>query len=418
MNSVQDISTSHDPHGDHLAHHFGTHRQQADAAKLGMWLFLATEILLFGGLFCAYAVYRGNRPELFDYGSQFLDTSWGAINTIVLIFSSFTMAIAVWCAQHARKGLTAFFLVLTLLCGIDFLGIKYIEYMHKFHENLVWGVGFYEPAHPPPAALEDALTGSDLSPAAATLLPGDEANGRILYRNTCAACHGARGEGLPSLGKPLQTSDFVAGLDDRGVVEFLKVGRMPNDPLNTTGQAMLPRGGNSRLSDQDLYDITAFLRVLMSRPDGEQPAGAPANRDQASARNEEGDAQEAFSIPRSIVPVAEIGPLGFSQDALGHAYGRKPAMDSHTAKETKIDPRYDPNRPPDAHLFFGIYFAMTGLHGVHVVIGLIVITWLLIRTLRGHFSHSYFTPVDLGGLYWHIVDVIWIFLFPLLYLIH
>ena len=81
------------------------------------------------------------------------------------------------------------------------------------------------------------------------------------------------------------------------------------------------------------------------------------------------------------------------------------------------DPRHDSERPANAHLFFGIYFVMTGLHGLHVVAGMILITWLLIRSIKGHFTSAYFTPVDLGGLYWHIVDVIWIFLFPLLYLI-
>ncbi len=81
------------------------------------------------------------------------------------------------------------------------------------------------------------------------------------------------------------------------------------------------------------------------------------------------------------------------------------------------DPRYDADRPANAHVFFGMYFLMTGLHGLHVIAGMVVITWLLVRSLKGHFSPGYFTPVDLGALYWHIVDLIWIFLFPLLYLI-
>ena len=68
--------------------------------------------------------------------------------------------------------------------------------------------------------------------------------------------------------------------------------------------------------------------------------------------------------------------------------------------------------------FFQIYFMMTGLHGLHVLIGMGLITWILIRALRGEFGPSYYTPVDLVGLYWHLVDLIWIFLFPLLYLIH
>ena len=80
-------------------------------------------------------------------------------------------------------------------------------------------------------------------------------------------------------------------------------------------------------------------------------------------------------------------------------------------------PLLDSNRPNNAHMFFNIYFMMTGLHGIHVLIGMIVLGWLLYRAIRGDFSSTYFTPVDLGGLYWHIVDLIWIFLFPLFYLI-
>ena len=69
------------------------------------------------------------------------------------------------------------------------------------------------------------------------------------------------------------------------------------------------------------------------------------------------------------------------------------------------------------HIFFSIYFAMTGLHGIHVLIGMIVITWVFVRTGKGHFSSEYYTPIEMAGLYWHLVDLIWIFLFPLLYLI-
>jgi hypothetical protein len=85
--------------------------------------------------------------------------------------------------------------------------------------------------------------------------------------------------------------------------------------------------------------------------------------------------------------------------------------------EAQVHPLNDPIRPVNAHMFFNIYFMMTGLHGIHVLVGMIVITWLLIRSFKGHFHSEYFTPVDLGGLYWHVVDLIWIFLFPLFYLI-
>ena len=88
--------TGHDAHNhdrpDFLQHHFDTPQQQFESSKLGMWLFLSTEILLFGGLFCAYAIYRANHPEIFLYAHQFLDKTLGGINTLILIASSFTIA--------------------------------------------------------------------------------------------------------------------------------------------------------------------------------------------------------------------------------------------------------------------------------------------------------------------------------------
>ena len=107
----------HHEHPPHLAHHWDNPKQQFEAGKLGMWLFLATEFLLFGGLFCAYAVYRGNNPEMFEWGSQFLDTKWGAINTVVLILSSLTMALAVSAAQLGRKRALIALLSATFLGG-------------------------------------------------------------------------------------------------------------------------------------------------------------------------------------------------------------------------------------------------------------------------------------------------------------
>ena len=388
----------------HLADHFDDSPQQFEAAKLGMWLFLATEILLFGGLFCLYAVYRAGHPDIFAYGSQFLDTTWGAINTCVLIVSSFTMALAVWCAQrNYRRGL-CLFLGLTLLCAVDFLGIKWIEYSHKFNDNLVWGVQFYEGEHDGERS-HDQEAGSPLE-ALATLEPGDPVKGSKLYLRTCMACHGLKGQGLPGLGKPLQTSEFVTGLDDPSFVEFLIAGRSPKDPLNTTGAAMLPRGGNPTLRDQDLMDIVVHVRTLQT--------------DVLSAASDaEGGADGKLPIvngqvilPRSVIPLAPDGPSGIVR--LLDEANRRYSVIKSSADLASTAPL---ERPANAHLFFTIYFGMTGLHGLHVLAGIGVITWLLIRALKGHFNNGYFTPVDLGGLYWHIVDVIWIFLFPLLYLI-
>ncbi|MEP0764743.1 MAG: cytochrome c oxidase subunit 3, partial [Chloroflexota bacterium] len=120
-----------------LAHHFRTMAQQFGTAKLGMWLFIATEILMFGGLFCAYGVYRANHPQMFAAGGRLLDTSLGAINTIILITSSFTMALAVRCAQlNQRRPLVAM-LALTLLGGVGFMAVKSVEYHSKWAHGLM-----------------------------------------------------------------------------------------------------------------------------------------------------------------------------------------------------------------------------------------------------------------------------------------
>lgn len=366
----------------HVAHHFDSAAHQHHAAKLGMWLFLATEVLLFGGLFTMYAVLRANHPELFRYGSSFLDAGWGAINTLVLIVSSLTMALAVWCAQRGHQRELIIFLALTLLCAVDFLGVKYIEYRHKFHEHLVWGTGFYQ--------LPDGVTIPQTYVPAA-LAPGDASAGALVYRTTCAACHGLRGEGLPSFGRALDTSTLVRDGDDDTLLRFLQAGRAADDPQNTTGIAMLPRGGNDSLTDQDLLDVAAHVRTLLADDDEDAAADVPMTVD------------ELLASAGTVRSEPARGPPGFTMSAPVEAL------------ETP-DPRLDPQRPANAHLFFSLYFVMTGLHGLHVIIGMIVIVWLMVRAHRGHFSVAYNTPVDLGGLYWHIVDVIWIFLFPLLYL--
>ena len=118
--------------------------QQHDAAKLGIWLFLATEILLFGGLFCGYAVFRANHEDLFVWGEQFLDERYGAANTAVLLISSLTMAMAITYVQREKKRLAIIALGITFICAGIFMGIKSIEYQHKFHDHLLGGMAFYE----------------------------------------------------------------------------------------------------------------------------------------------------------------------------------------------------------------------------------------------------------------------------------
>jgi cytochrome c oxidase subunit 3 len=270
------MTTPAPPHGHdpHLAHHFEDSATQYEAGKLGMWLFLATEILLFGGLFCAYAVYRSNHPEIFVYAHRFLDKKLGGLNTLVLIFSSFTMAWAVRSAQLGHQRALKRLLAITIACGFVFLAIKGVEYEAKWKEGLLWGKRYSHKAEAPAA-------------------------------------------------KPEQVAP---------------------------------------------------------------PAPPVTNSDETSA-----------------IPPAAQGPSGLAKRG-------QPATGE--IGETADGP------PKNVQIFFGVYFLMTGLHGLHVVAGLLLLSWMFVRARRGEFGPGYFTPVDLAGLYWHLVDLIWIYLFPLLYLIH
>ncbi len=286
-----------------LAHHFEDLEQQHRSGKQGMWLFLATEILLFGGLFCAYAVYRANHPDVFIYAHVYLDKVLGGINTVVLISSSLTMALAVRAAQLGQRRALPILLALTIAGGFGFMGIKYVEYSHKWHLGLLPGAHF---------------------------APVDHHDGPL---------------------EPVADHDADPGSADHA------------DP--DAGARFIPARNQDPPSDPEA-------------------AAVPS------------------ASPRAHMPDAPAGPGGLAVrvgtgDDSGAAHG---------------------DAPQKVQLFFSIYFLMTGLHGIHVVAGMLAIAWVLRRSMQGQFHPAYFTPVENVGLYWHLVDLIWIFLFPLLYLIH
>jgi cytochrome c oxidase subunit 3 len=218
-------------HNPALLHHFAEAQQQRDAASLGMWIFLATEVMFFGGLFCAYLIYRLWYFGEFAAASQTLNWKLGFTNTIVLICSSMTVVLAVYAAQRAKRSLLLGSLVLTLILGFAFLGIKGVEYAEKFEKHHVPGPSF----------------------------------------------------------------------------QFENI-RVPGHP-------------------------------------------------------------DQFANP-------------------GHA-----------------------------QIYFALYFVMTGLHALHMIIGIGIFVWLLSIAWKGRLTPEYNTPMEIGGLYWHFVDIVWIYLFPLLYLI-
>jgi len=219
------IDTTHEEeHHPFLQHHFEDLGQQHEASTLGMWMFLCTEILFFGGVLCAYWIYRVLYPEAWSAGAQVQNTLFGGINTLVLIVSSLTMALAVRAAQLGSRRGQVFFLVATLFFGSIFLGIK----MYEYHEH--WTEGYFPGEHWHPEHLDAALA-------------------------------------------------------------------------------------------------------------------------------------------------------------------------------------------PKVQLFMTFYWGLTGLHALHMVIGAGLLLWFIWRAARGHFGPSYYGPVEIMGLYWHFVDIVWIFLFPFLYLI-
>ncbi len=203
------------------AHQFDDAVQQHEASWLGLWIFLGTEVMFFGGMFLGYTIYRSMYPEAFALASNRMNIVLGTINTAVLICSSFTMALAVHSSEQGERKKIILFVISTMILGTIFLVIKFSEYYIKYKEHLVPGMDFYFP-----------------------------------------------------------------------------------------------------------------------------------------------------------------GP-----------------------------------QPGQAAIFFSFYFAMTGFHALHMIVGLGLQTYLLIQAARNRFSAAYYTPVEMVGLYWHFVDIVWIFLFPLLYLI-
>ena len=234
------VHDDHDPHSvlPQHRHHFETEDQQREAGSFGMWLFLLTEIMFFGGLFFAYLLYRNWYYPAFAVASQQLNVWEGAANTAVLITSGFCMALGVYYAEIRNRKMLVWMLVLTTIFGIAFLGVKVDEYHEKYEHHHIPGPNF-------------------------------------------------------------------------SVAEF-------------------------------------------------------------------------------------VNPAGYGID-------EKP-LNLDMARHTEI--------------FFFLYFAMTGMHALHMIIGIVILFWLTWRAHRGEFSAGYVAPIENFGLYWHFVDIVWLFLFPLLYLIN
>lgn len=368
-------------HPSFLAHHFETPEQQYDSGKLGMWLFLITEILFFSGLFCAYAIYRSLRPEVYSFCSQFLNTELGAINTGVLLFSSLTMAWAVRAAQLEQHKTTVAMLASTLSCAMIFLGVKAVEYSHKWELGLLpAGMYSYDPTAPHHEGLSHYLVWISVVPAillvGLILLLGYS---KIVGNQFLAKC---------SMPLVVVAACFFVGV---GLGTFLE---------NRASHA-------------------AEHGPVAAGHDHEDAHVAPAEAETVGA-SEEVVAAETSPVLGMLASDATNTGVRAELKALQ-------AQDAMATGEivedySGVDPFYertemDVNSNSLAGVFFSIYYCMTGLHAIHIIGGIGVMTWLLVRAVRQDFSSQYFGPVDYVGLYWHIVDLIWIYLFPLLYLI-
>jgi cytochrome c oxidase subunit 3 len=257
--------------------------QQREAGTLGMWWFLLTEIMFFGGMFLAYTIYRHMYFDAFAAGSNVLSVWWGGFNTVILIGSSLTMALAVYHAQMGARKRVVLFLLLTVLLGSIFLRVKYIEYSDKFEEHVF--------------------------PA------GD-------YRWPIA--------------------NKIEVPDNMGQLFAMLVGFQPS-----------------------------------SEPHGPSEHGADV---------------------KVTTKYAERGPF----------YG----VAGRTPEEVS-----NPGFAGHVRMYFWLYFAMTGFHALHMIIGIGLLLMLAWQSWKGKFSREYHSYIELTGLYWHFVDIVWIFLFPLLYLV-
>jgi len=446
---------AHDPHGsDHghggddghghghgsrfIQHHYDDAQHQFDSGKLGIWLFLAQEVLFFSALFVAYILYRYHHPEIYSYAHQYLDVKFGAINTAVLIFSSLTAAWAVRCAQLNQKRGLVLCLAATIACACTFLGIKYIEYSHKVHEHILFG-RYFDPCVS--SGGNELLTKNNNCAGTKSTVVWDS--------GTAAATAGCfkdidqdpRAEGVQA--------DCVVKLYD--LSESTK--KVQQQKKDAAGNPKVGADGKPEMEEVEKLDVVETFKKDITRkcpeesplhhegageagagheaavkPSPENPCWRPAVQPAvckagAGILVEFGDSEEREHIRIK----AECKPTPKAADAGDLLADRERPLE---VGKPQIQPRHqltvheqhelEAMGPPPEHtnMFFTIYFAMTGLHGIHVLFGVGVFTWLLIRAVKGQFTPDYFGPIDYAALYWHIVDLIWIFLFPLLYLIH
>ena len=352
-------------HPAHLQHHFVSAEQQFESSKLGMWLFLATEILLFGGMFVAYGIFRTQYPELYEQASLQLDTVLGALNTLVLLLSSLTMAWAIRGAQMDNRKVLVWNLLATIALASGFLVVKYFEYSHKFEIGIFPGINF--------ELDEGTESVSDL-------------NGAVPLSPVFA------------LGREGETKVVEADAGEMVVTEGGLTGEDQNvAPVTPAAPDVGEPAGGVQAEAETQSEESA---VLAETPDATPPLGPDVA----------GELQ-APNIPGVGVEPGVQGAPEEEDGLMGSAHGAEVEHGGGHGREGEI---FSNRR---AGIFFAIYYMMTGIHALHILIGILAIGILAWKAQRGAYSSVWYTPVENVGLYWHIVDIIWIFVFPLMYLI-
>jgi cytochrome c oxidase subunit 3 len=448
----------HDAHGHHgsvfIQHHYDDAQHQFDSGKLAIWLFLAQEVLFFSALFVAYVLYRHHHPEIYQYAHMYLDTKMGAINTAVLIFSSLTAAWAVRAAQLRQTKLLIACLSLTIACALGFLVIKYIEYSHKIHEHILFG-RYFDPCVS--SGNRPLLTKNNRCPGHESSVVWNAGTARA-----DAGCFPDYAIDQDTASEGVQASCTVSEtkvtLDRQGNVTNETPGRAITEQCpewRPSSQPQLPtkypcwRPGYQPEVCHVSYSFTWV------EGDAIKFTGPFASEDEC-AKEQKKKATEIAALGSTAAPttclrsnavgiIVEYGdhtprprdlrikatctgpkptppstadPFADTEQTLELAKPTATGAIHRDSKQDRHEREYAGPPPEHTNMFFTIYFAMTGLHGIHVLFGVFVFIWLLIRAIKGHFTPDYFGPVDFAALYWHIVDLIWIFLFPLLYLIH
>ncbi len=375
-------------HPSRLQHFFVSSEQQFEASKLGMWLFLATEILLFGGMFVAYGIFRVLYPELYEEASLQLDTVLGATNTLVLLLSSLTMAWAIRGAQMDNRKVLVGNLIATMVLASGFLVVKYFEYGHKFELGIYPGVNFeLDEGTQRVGDLTGAVAGTPL------FVPhreGESAAGAGATQDVEAV--EAEAGTMVTGDAPLTGTDQASPAGDATAVPDspAAVGTGPEDGVPSAAESDAARAGARDLAG-------GAATVAGGRSTDVEASGAGARVDEAVAS----EAARAAAVHDEAGELATAGLETEHGDDHGGAHGREGEIFSNRR----------------AGIFFAIYYVMTGIHAIHIVIGIIAIGFLVFFARRGDYSSVWYTPVENVGLYWHIVDIIWIFVFPLMYLI-